>query len=116
MRYPKRAALALAVAATVGLSHRALAATGTWTLDGSGNWNSSGNWLGGNIPNPTDDIPAFNSLNLTNNPTASLDVPVTVGAITFGDTDPSSSASWTIQGPNVLTLSVTAGSPTITVN
>src|SRR5262245_51588290 len=114
MRHTKRAALALAVAATVGLGRSAFATTGPWITNGSGTWNTGANWNGGNIPNATDDTADFNSLNLGADATVSLDIPVTLGGLTFGDTDVTSAAGWTIGGPNSLTLSVSAGVPTIT--
>ena len=94
MRPTKRAALALAVAATVGLGHSAFGASGQWINTGSGAWNTGANWNGGTIPNGVDDAADFNSVNLAADAVVSLDVPVTLGSATFGDTDVSSAAGW----------------------
>jgi hypothetical protein len=78
------------------MSRSAWAATGQWITDGGGNYSSTANWNGGIVPNASDDVADFNSLNITLNSNVVLDVPVTLGSMIFGDTDTTSAASYTI--------------------
>jgi fibronectin-binding autotransporter adhesin len=98
------------------------AANGTWTQASPGtfSWDDTTRWLGGV---PADGLGAtanFNTVNPTDDITINLDVlSHTVGSMTFGDTDPSSAAGWTITSINSNSLSLD-NSPgpaaTITVN
>src|SRR2546423_3494039 len=112
----KHAALALAVAATCAAPVTALVASGQWTFNGGGNWSATGNGNGGTVPNATDDTADLASIDLTADANVVLDIPVTLGQLTFGDTDTSTAAGWTISGANALTLSTSGAPPTITVN
>jgi autotransporter-associated beta strand protein len=91
---------------------------GTWIQPVSGGlWSDPSNWLnaviadGGNAAN-------FNTLNLTANNTVHLDSPRTLVSLTFGDTDPTTPASWLLDNNNLPgnTLSLVGATPTITVN
>ena len=75
------AAAAAATVASVGSLRSASAATGQWITDGGGAYSSTANWQGGVVPNATDDIADFNSLNITLASTITLDVPVTLGQL-----------------------------------
>ncbi len=91
-------------------------AFGTWTNDASGLWSAAANWGGGNIANGTSSNADFSYINITADRTVTLDTSRNLGNLLFGDT--SGSQNWTLDasGGSVLTLAVTAGSPTITVN
>ncbi|WP_170157223.1 autotransporter-associated beta strand repeat-containing protein [Roseimicrobium gellanilyticum] len=80
--------------------------TGTYTDTNGGNWSDTASWSGGVVPNGIDDI--ANLLNvIAANSTVTLNVPVTLGTLNFGDT----SQSYTIagSGSNVLTFDVSTG-------
>ena len=91
---------------------------GTWIQPLSGGlWSDPSNWLnaviadGGNAAN-------FNTLDLTANNAVHLDSSRTVSSIIFGDTDPTTPASWLVDNNNVPsnTLGLVGATPTITVN
>src|SRR5436309_2632133 len=114
------AMLSLAAGAAQGAwSSRASAANGIWSGNSAGSysWSISSNWSGGVVAGGADAIADFNSIDLLGDATIALDASVTVGNLLFGDTDPTTTAAgWTIAGPNALTLQVSSGAPTITVN
>ena len=91
-------------------------AFGTWTNDASGNWSGAANWGGGNIANGTSSNADFSYINITADRTVTLDTSRTIGNLFFGDTV--GSQNWTLDASSgsVLTLAVSAGSPTITAN
>lgn len=82
---------------------------GSWNVNSNGTWSNTVNWLGGTVPNGTDDTANIN-FNITANRTLSLDVPVTVGAVNIYD--PSGSSAYVISG-NVLTFDVSSGNATL---
>jgi autotransporter-associated beta strand protein len=91
---------------------------GTWIQAATGGlWSDPANWLnaviadGGNTAN-------FSTLNLLANNTVHLDSPRSVSSISFGDTDTTTPASWVVDnnGTPGNTLTLTGGTPTITVN
>ena len=89
--------------------------SGVWTNNASGTWGISNNWNNGSIANGASRIADFSTLNITVNPTITLDSARTVGGLRFGDT--SGAQTWTLSGANTLTLD--GGGPTpplITVN
>ncbi len=96
-------------------------ASGTWLNALSGGvWSNSANWLGGVVANGAGATADFNTINPAANNTVHLDFPRTIGNLIFGDTNTASAASWILDGngdpANGLTLAVSSGSPTITVN
>ena len=114
------AARLLAVAAaSLVLGHSAQAADGTWTNLSGGLWSTSGNWSGGTIANGADFTANFGTLNITANQIISLDSARTIGNLIFSDTT-TAFFNWTLDnngsGANILTLSRSVGTPTITVN
>ncbi|HEY9248480.1 MAG TPA: autotransporter-associated beta strand repeat-containing protein [Rariglobus sp.] len=107
---------ALSAALALPIAQLARAADGTWTADASGSWASTSttNWLNGIVAEGADFTAYFNAVNISSNRTITLASPLTIGNLAFGDT--SGSQTWTLSGAGVLTLSKTAGSPTITVD
>ncbi len=91
----------------------------TW-LDAitGGLWNNSTNWSAG-IPNGVGAIADFSTLNITADNTVHMDGSETVGSLVFGD-NTTASNNWILDNngssANVLTLSVSSGITTITVN
>src|SRR6516164_7243959 len=93
--------------------------SGTWiATTGAKLWSGTGNWQSGIVANGIDGVADFSTLNLTADNTVELDSSRTIGALMFGDTVPSN--NWfldnNLNSNNVLTLAVSSGSPTITVN
>jgi autotransporter-associated beta strand protein len=100
---------------------RSLTGNGTWIQPATGGlWNENANWSGGVIAAGVGASANFNTLDLTADNRVSLDAPRTVGSLTFGDAAIATPASWTVDSAgnpaNVLTLAVSSGSPTVTVN
>jgi autotransporter-associated beta strand protein len=91
--------------------------TGSWNLNGNGNWSATANWLGGTVPglstNPTsgvDDIANF-TFNITANRTITIDggVPgtnVVLGTMNIGD--PTGNSSYIFTG-GTITFDVSTG-------
>jgi len=96
------------------------AQSGSWTVDASGLWSNTANWSAGIMASGTSNTANFNTVNLTADRTVSLDSARTIGSIIFGDPTPGSAGGWTLDNngnaANVLTLAVSSGNPTITVN
>lgn len=115
------AALSLIGSLAVG-SSQALAADGTWILNGNGNWNiQDGNpWQGGTVASGTGASAYFNTIDITANRTVTLTEDITVGNLYFGDTalSPTAYNTWTVNrlASQVLTLQTSTGTPTITVD
>ena len=81
----------------------------------SGSWGTAANWSGG-IPNATNAVADFSTLNLGSNSTVTNDSPRTVGSLFFSDTSPSGN-TWVLNGgaSTHLTLAVSSGQPVIGV-
>ena len=94
-------------------SHAAMAQSGTWTADASGNWSDTSNWSGGTVADGSGNTADFSTIDITADRTVTLDTPRTLGNLLFGDTSTSSAAGWLVDGGNTLTL---GGTPFITVN
>ena len=92
------------------------AQNGTWTNLAGGSWATTANWSGATIATGSGSTANFSTLTLTAAPTVTLDGARTIGNLTFGDVG--NLYGWTLNtgsaGP--LTLAVSSGSPTITVN
>ena len=86
----------------------------TW-INGSGNWSSPGNWSNNVVANGINETADFSTLTLGGDTTATLDIPVTVGNLLFADQG--NAFNWWVApgGAGPLTLNVSSGTPTITV-
>jgi len=91
-----------------------------WSLlnlgDASGTWNTAGNWTPATVPNATDAIADFSTQDISIDSTITLNLAATVNRLVFGDTDPLSSAGWTLSPAASQTLTLGGTSPTIEVN
>ena len=110
--------ISLVILCALGASDNALATDGTWIHTSNAAWDVNGNWSGGNIANGIDGIADFSTLNIGADITVHLNSLRTIGNLIFGDTSPSN--NWILDNngipASILTLSVSSGSPTITVN
>ena len=88
---------------------------GAWTNDASGNWSAAVNWSGGIVANGTSSNADFSTINITADRTVTLDSSRNIGNLIFGDTVGSQNWFLNASGGSVLTLAVSAGSPTVTV-
>jgi autotransporter-associated beta strand protein len=100
----------LIAAAAAGLTWASVALAQTWNLNANGNWGTAANWTPASVPNG---IGASASLlNVITAPrTVSLNVPVTLGNLTFGG-----NFAYTIGGTNTLTFDVASGNAALNVN
>ena len=93
------------------------AGSGVWTNLNGGSWAVSGNWTNGAVAGGTDAVADFSTLNLSLNPTVSLNGTRTVGTILFDDQNVSVKHGWTLStgsgGP--LTLATSSGKPSLAV-
>ncbi len=97
------------------------AASDVWINGAGGDYNTSGNWQGGNIPNGVSEIADFSQLDLTADTSVTLDTAITLGQLLFGDTDLGSAGSWELRTSlvapfPVITLNNGAAKPIIGVN
>ena len=92
--------------------------SGTWTNDASGLWSNPANWLNGVVADGTDSTADFSTIDITAPRTVTLDASHNIGSLLFGDSGGTLFDNWTLtpSGGSILTLSVSSGSPTITVN
>ena len=99
----------LVASAAAGLTWAGVSLAQTWNLNANGNWGTAANWTPASVPNG---IGASASLlNVITAPrTVSLNVPVTLGNLTFGG-----NFAYTIGGTNTLTLDVAAGNAALNV-
>lgn len=88
---------------------------GNWTLNSNGSWSLTTNWGnldgGTDYPSGQDAFANFSTINISANRTITLDVPVTLGDLSIGDS--SGGQSYTIQG-GTLTFNSSGGVSTIT--
>ncbi|MEX2137812.1 MAG: PEP-CTERM sorting domain-containing protein [Pirellulales bacterium] len=80
----------------------------TWNIDSGGNWSDPANWFTA-VPNAADVEALFGSA-IQSPRTVTVNVPITVGAITFESVN-----AYTIAGPNALTLNTTSGEARLNV-
>jgi autotransporter-associated beta strand protein len=108
--------LSLALGAAVFVVAVLDSAASTWTNlaagNGSGVWGGAANWSGG-VPNGTDAIADFSTLNLAADSTVTNDVPRSIGTLLFADT--TAGNNWSLTG-SALTLAVSSGTPLIDVS
>ncbi|MET0622173.1 MAG: Ig-like domain-containing protein [Pyrinomonadaceae bacterium] len=95
--------------------------SGVWSQPASGGfWSGSANWLNGAVANGAGNTADFGALNISGTNVVRLDSPRSLGNLVFGDTNTSSAGSWVLDSngdpSNALTLTVSGGTPTITVN
>jgi len=85
---------------------------GTWTADSDGNWSDTTKWLSGLVATGATHTATFN-FDITADHTVTLDTPVTIGTVIFGDTGGNS--LWTLRTLNssVLTLDNGVNKPLI---
>ncbi|WP_395747408.1 beta strand repeat-containing protein [Prosthecobacter sp.] len=87
---------------------------GNWTKNGSGNWSLTTNWGnldgGTDYPSGQDAFANFSTINISSNATITLDVPVTLGDLSIGDT--SGGNSYTLSG-GTLTFDSSSGISTL---
>ena len=57
----------------------------TWVDPAGGNWSSTANWSNNAVANGVGTPADFSELTLSGDTTAYLDIPTTVGSLTFGD-------------------------------
>lgn len=124
IRRGKRRQFILAMATVGCCAPAALSAVDyVWQANNSGNlsgsWNTASNWSPSGPATGQNNIADFSQQDITANSTVTLDANQTIGGLIFGDTTTSSAGDWFItpgSGNYTLTLSVSSGSPTITVN
>ena len=117
-------AVLLSAGLAIALTDRSQAATTfSWTVNGgyygaaSGSWNTSTNWSPSGPANGTDNTADFSQVFFEDPSTVTLDGTFTVGNLHFGDTKGAGHAWYLTTGSGgPLTLSVSSGTPTITVD
>ena len=90
--------------------------TYTWNVAGGGSWATAANWTPAGPPDGADNTADFSQQTLAANATVTLDGSHTIGNLVFGDQG--NAYNWTLAAGSggTLTLQVSTGTPTITVN
>ncbi|MEO5716883.1 MAG: autotransporter-associated beta strand repeat-containing protein, partial [Luteolibacter sp.] len=88
--------------------------TPTWTRNGDGLWSDPSNWLYSVVPSGVGVSADFSTLTKGDISYVTLDSPVTVGNLKFGDLG--NQYGWTLDGTNALTLDAGVSTPVVTVN
>jgi len=88
----------------------------TWVNPEGGNWSGGANWTNNAVANGVGTPADFSELNLSGPATVVLDIPATVGSLTF--CDQANASSWTLAngGAGPLTLNNGTNPPTIAVS
>jgi len=91
------------------------AGSAVWTNRSGGSWPVGANWSPGQAAGGTDAVADFSTLNLSLNPTVTLDGARTAGTLAFDDQNPAGKHNWTISpgSGGTLTLGTSAGAPAI---
>ena len=89
----------------------ARAVNGTWSVDASGNWSDTNNWLVKVVADGAASTADFTIVNITANRTVTLDGDRTMGIVQFKDT--SGSSTWTLGGSSTLTLDNGTNAPKV---
>ena len=89
----------------------ARAVNGTWSVDTSGNWSDTNNWLLKIVADGAGSTADFTIVNITANRTVTLDGDRTIGIVQFKDT--SGSSTWTLGGSSTLTLDNGTNTPKV---
>jgi autotransporter-associated beta strand protein len=113
------AAWAVAFSSIAILSNSSLwAASGTWTSLVSGDYNTPTNWAGGTIASGAGFTADFSTLDLNGDVSVTLDQPLTIGNLRFGDANTATGGSWELRTGNLSTITLDNGGskPEITVN
>ncbi|MCA9234775.1 MAG: autotransporter-associated beta strand repeat-containing protein [Planctomycetales bacterium] len=114
MRFLLLSCAALAAGAT------AQAASDVWTNGAGGDYTVSGNWQAGNVPNGVGNHADFSQLDINGDLSVTLNSDVTLGQLSFGDTNTASGGSWELRtdtvGGSTITLDNGASKPVITGN
>ncbi len=110
MKSTARKSIQLVASAAAGLTWAGVSLAQTWNLNANGNWGTAANWSPASVPNG---IGASASLlNVITAPrTVSLNVPVTLGNLTFGG-----NFNYTVSGTNTLRFDVAAGNAALNVS
>ena len=99
---------------------RAPAVDGTWTNTAGGDFMDTANWQGATIASGAGGTANFNTLDISGDIGASLNAPLTIGNMNFGDTNLGSAATWAIntsnQATTIITLDNGGSKPNITAN
>ena len=102
----------LLASATAGLTWTGASLAQAWNLNGNGNWGVAANWTPASVPNGVGASASLLNTILTAPRTVSLNVPVTLGTLTFGG---NTNFAYTIGGTNTLTFDVAAGNAALNV-
>ncbi len=91
--------------------------SGVWTNTAGGLWNTAANWTNHAVAYGAGSTADFSKVNLTSDSTVTLDAPLIIGNLIFGNTDANPAANWTITDNSAgYGLQLAGASPTITVN
>ncbi len=99
------------------LTISAPAGSGVWINGEGGSWSAPANWSGGLAAGGTNAVGDFSTLELSLNPTVTLNTPTMLGTLVSDDQNPSVKHNWTYAptGGATLTLAVSSGTPNVSI-
>ncbi|WP_197531365.1 beta strand repeat-containing protein [Posidoniimonas corsicana] len=106
------------MALSLALTPLALGVDGTWNNTAGGDYFSTGNWNGGTVASGVGATADFNSVDLNGDASITVDSPLTLGHIIFGDTNTATGGVWDFftNVPETSVITLDDDAPTITVN
>ncbi|QDU55504.1 beta strand repeat-containing protein [Aeoliella mucimassa] len=109
--------VALSIALMVAGSQTLLAQSGTWTSATGGDYASASNWAGGTIAGGAGNTADMSTLDVVDYASIIVDSPITLGHLSFGDTNITTPGVWDMSTTNNsgIVLDNNGASPTITV-
>ena len=112
MKSAAKRSIRLIASAAAGLTWAGVSLAQTWNVNANGNWGTAANWTPASVPNGVGASASLLNTILTAPRTVSLNLPVTLGNLTFGG---GTNFAYTIGGTNTLTFDVAAGNAALNV-
>lgn len=98
----------------------AVAQNGTWTSLSSGNYGVASNWQGNQVAGGAGNAADFSTLDITSDLSVTLNSPLTIGRLLFGDLNTATGGAWEIRTDDlaaaIVTLDNGGTKPSIRVN
>jgi autotransporter-associated beta strand protein len=119
MKLHLKSCLRTAALLAAGLGISPITNASVWNVAGGGDFGNPANWTGG-VPNGVSSIADFSQVDIPTDASVTLNDPVTLGQLLFGDTGLGSAGSWELRTDNlaaaIVTLDNGASKPIIRVN
>jgi autotransporter-associated beta strand protein len=103
-------------AALLAAAYAPAQTNGTWTNAAGGLYSSASNWQGGAVAGGAGATANFSQVDLNGDASVSVEAPLTIGHLIFGDSNTATGGVWDFFTSNASVITLDAAAPTITVN